>query len=390
MVIGLQVDAEGFVTHAHECLRYTLTECAGLASQCATGTLRNAKTLHVHILHPLSDRRWDDLVARHRHASVFHQRGWLEALSRTYGYEPLVLTNSPAGSTVESGMVVCRVSSWLTGTRLVSLPFADHCEPLLNDPAETRTIAGWLRDECDRNSHQYVELRPLSDLSVAESGLKPTGSFWLHKLDLGDSVERIFGRLHKNSFQRKIRRAEKEHLSYEVGRSREHVDAFYKLLLMTRRRHHLLPQPRSWFANLVECMGDNADIRMARKSGIPIAAMLTLRHRSRVVFKYGCSNAAFHSLGGIPFLFWRLIEECKSWGAEEIDLGRSDLDHKGLVAFKDRLGTSRRLLTYHRYTNVGARREAAPWQWWGFRDILRNLPDAFFSKAGGVFYRHMG
>jgi hypothetical protein len=137
-------------------------------------------------------------------------------------------------------------------------------------------------------------------------------------------------------------------------------------------------------------MGDKAEIRIARKCGTPIAAMLTLRHRSLVVFKYGCSNAAFHNLGGIPFLFWRLIEECKLSGAEKIDLGRSELGHKGLVAFKDRLGASKRLLTYYRYTNVGGRRETAPWQWRGLREILCNAPDAFFSKAGSVLYRHMG
>ncbi len=312
---------------------YGPTGCAALAPKSVPGPFRTAKTLNVHILHPLADRRWDDLVARHRHASVFHQRGWLEALSRTYGYEPLVLTNSPAGSTLESGMVVCRVSSWLTGTRLVSLPFTDHCEPLLNDPAETRTFTKWLRDECDRNRQQYVELRPLSELQITESGLKPTGAYWLHELDLGYGLEQIFRRLHKNSFQRKIRRAERERLSYEVGRSRQLVDEFYQLLLMTRRRHHLLPQPRSWFTNLVECMGDKAEIRIARKCGTPIAAMLTLRHRSLVVFKYGCSNAAFHNLGGIPFLFWRLIEECKLSGSRKDRLGPFGTRSQGLSCF---------------------------------------------------------
>src|SRR5271156_3348503 len=86
---------------------YGLTGGAALAHKGAPGPFRTAKTLNVHILPPLADRRWDDLVARHRHASVVHHRGWLEALSRTYGYEPLVLTNSPAGSALESGMVVC-------------------------------------------------------------------------------------------------------------------------------------------------------------------------------------------------------------------------------------------------------------------------------------------
>jgi len=63
-------------------------------------------------------------------ASVFHSRGWLEALKRTYGYEPIVLTTTPDGP-LSNGLVLCRVKTWLS-RRLVSLPFSDHCDPLLN------------------------------------------------------------------------------------------------------------------------------------------------------------------------------------------------------------------------------------------------------------------
>jgi hypothetical protein len=28
-------------------------------------------------------------------------------------------------------LVFCRVRSWLTGRRSISLPFSDHCEPLV-------------------------------------------------------------------------------------------------------------------------------------------------------------------------------------------------------------------------------------------------------------------
>jgi CelD/BcsL family acetyltransferase involved in cellulose biosynthesis len=369
---------------------HAFDESAGLASEKLNDPSRSAQTVNNYTLQPLLDSRWDDLAAHHPEASVFHQRGWLEALKLTYGYEPLVLTKTPVGSPLEGGLVYCRVSSWMTGTRLVSLPFADHCQPLVSNPDEAREYSMWLRDECDRNHQQYVELRPSGELQISEVGLKPTDSYWLHELRLDSSLEQIFRRLHKNSFQRKIRRAEREKLSYEVGRSRQLVDEFYSLLLMTRRRHHLLPQPRSWFRNLVECMGDKAVIRLARKGGQAVAAMLTLRHGSAAVYKYGCSDAALHNLGGMPFLFWRFIEECKSSGIERIDFGRSDLDHKGLIAFKDRLGAKKTLLTYQRYTSIRNRQGVAPWRYPDFRDFFCNLPDVYFSTAGRVLYRHMG
>ena len=46
---------------------------------------------------------------------------WLESLRLTYGYDPLVFTLSPAGRELENGIVFCRVRSWLTGRKLVSV-----------------------------------------------------------------------------------------------------------------------------------------------------------------------------------------------------------------------------------------------------------------------------
>jgi hypothetical protein len=348
------------------------------------------RAVNIHTINPLSDPRWDDLVGRHPRASVFHHRGWLEALARTYGYEPRVLTSTPANRPLNDGIVLCRVSSWITGTRLVSLPFADHCEPLLNDSSETPEIMNFLRAECGRQRLQYIEFRPRFGMPVTGDILQPTRSYWLHEVDTTPSLEQIFRGLHKNSFQRKIRRAEREHLSYEVGRSSQLVDEFYHLLLITRRRQQLLPQPRRWFENLVECMGDKIQIRLARKNGVPIAAILTLRHRSCTVYKYGCSEAKFHNLGGMPFLFWRLVEESKALGEERIDLGRSDLTNLGLITFKDRLGAVRKLLTYYRYTNTEKGKASTRWEEQGLGGLFSMLPNAVLSTVGGVLYRHIG
>ena len=276
--------------------------------------------MNTYFTNPLTDPRWDDLVSRHDRASAFHQHGWLEALSRTYGYQPLVLTTAAAGKPMRDGLVFCRVSSWITGTRIVSLPFADHCEPLVHDHRELAEFLNRLQAERRSRRWRYVEIRPLSQIPDAQPGLQPSRSYCFHELDLAPSLEQIFQGLHKDSIRRRIQHAERVGLVYEVGRSEIFVDEFYRLLLMTRRRHQLLPQPRSWFKNLVECMGENIQIRLARKEGIPIAAMMTFRHRSSVIYKYGCSDESLHNLGAMPFLFWRLIEESKAWGAEKIRL----------------------------------------------------------------------
>jgi CelD/BcsL family acetyltransferase involved in cellulose biosynthesis len=344
----------------------------------------------LNIIDPLTDTRWDDLVAGHPSASAFHRRGWLESLKQTYGYKPFVLTSASAGETLTDGIVVCRISSWLTGTRLVSLPFADHCDPLFSDSSERQPLADRLVAECKRQHGKYLEFRPLLTAADLGNEFQPSESFYFHELDLSPGLDQLFKSLHKDSIQRKIRRAEKEQLSYEVGRTDEFIETFYNLLIITRRRHHLPPQPKSWFQNLAKNMGDALHIRLARKNGAAVAALLTLRHRSNIIYKYGCSDGAFHQLGGMPFLFWKLIEEGKATGADCIDFGRSEMENDGLVAFKDKFGTKKRTLTYFRYPQT-TKQDARAWGDSGFaRRMFSVLPDGVLSAAGKILYRHIG
>jgi lipid II:glycine glycyltransferase (peptidoglycan interpeptide bridge formation enzyme) len=270
------------------------------------------------------------------------------------------------------------------------LPFADHSEPLVADGTDVFKLKEWIRVQCIEQHHKYVENRPLSWKVEPNSPLAAGQSFWFHTLSLEPSTEQLFRGLHKSCFQRRIRRAEHEQLSYEKGRSVELIDDFYKLLLITRRRHQLLPQPRAWFQNLVSCMSPNVEIRLARKDGKPIASILTLSHRGTVVYKYGCSDEEFHRLGAMPLLFWRLIEESKAAGFEQIDFGRTDLGNAGLIEFKDRLGASRRQITYLRYPKDLNRRGVVEKCLPLMRPLFSVLPDALSSLAGRMLYRHIG
>jgi CelD/BcsL family acetyltransferase involved in cellulose biosynthesis len=345
--------------------------------------------MNTYFTNPLTDPRWDDLVSRHDRASAFHQRGWLEALSRTYGYQPLVLTTAPPGKPMRGGLVFCRVSSWITGTRIVSLPFADHCEPLIEEQAELAEFLNRLRAERSCQRWRYIEIRPLSQVPDGEPGLQSSQSYCLHELDLTPSLEHIFRGLHKDSIRRRIQHGEREGLVHEMGRSEIFVDEFYRLLLITRRRHQLLPQPRAWFKNLVECMGDNVQIRLARKDGVPIAAMMILRHKASVIYKYGCSDERLHNLGAMPFLFWKLIEESKASGVDKIDFGRSDLNHESLITFKDKFGGTRKVLNYYRYPRE-VKSKSAAWGGLKIRRFFSILPDSISSMAGRLIYRHIG
>jgi hypothetical protein len=53
--------------------------------------------MSVYEIDPLQDPPWEQFLARHPSASVFHTPAWLRALRLTYGYQPFVLTTCPPG-----------------------------------------------------------------------------------------------------------------------------------------------------------------------------------------------------------------------------------------------------------------------------------------------------
>src|SRR5262249_17410143 len=180
----------------------------------------------VYEIDPQQDPRWTDLVESHPCSSVFHSTQWLEALRRTYGYVPRALTTSAAGESMTNGILFCKVKSWLTGTRLVSVPFSDHCEPLIRDTEDLRALLAPVAAKTE-GKLRYIEIRSRSTNFAAESGFRPHNQYCLHLLELHPSVDELYCRLHKDSIQRKIRRAEREHVEIHQGQSEELLKEFY-------------------------------------------------------------------------------------------------------------------------------------------------------------------
>jgi lipid II:glycine glycyltransferase (peptidoglycan interpeptide bridge formation enzyme) len=191
-----------------------------------------------------------------------------------------------------------------------------------------------------------------------------------------------------------ILRAEREGLICESGRSQALLDGFWDLLLVTRRRHGIPPQPNRWFRNLIDCFGEGLRICVAFKGKRPVAAILTLRHKDTLMYKYGCSDAGFHNLGGNQLLLWRSIQEAKREGLRVFDLGRTDCDNSGLITFKDRWGSTRSTLTNSRVSVLplsgGAGRDGTEWPARIAKRVVPWLPDCLLRMAGNLLYRHIG
>jgi CelD/BcsL family acetyltransferase involved in cellulose biosynthesis len=340
-------------------------------------------------LDPLADPRWSELAASHPSASVFHSVAWLNALQKTYGYEPLVYTNSPKDAPLSNGIIFCRIKSWVTGRRLVSLPFSDHCEPLVDSLEELNELLAPALQELREGKIKYIDIRPLS-LSFA-GATEGAESYFLHLLDLRPNLDALYKKLHGDSIRRKIQRAEREQLTLEAGSSETLLGEFYNLHIITRQRQQLPPHPLKWFRNVLMCLGKHAQIRVAKKNGNAIASIFTVSHKQKMVYKYGCSDAHSHNLGGMQFLFWHLIQDSKERGFVELDFGRSECHNTGLVTFKDRWGTHRQLTTYLRYPQRPPSTDQGPSTIMKLgKKVFSHCPQGVLRLAGNLLYPHVG
>ncbi|WP_348266547.1 GNAT family N-acetyltransferase [Edaphobacter paludis] len=344
----------------------------------------------VYKLDPLTDPRWPAFLSAHPESSIFHTAGWLRALHLSYRYSPIAFTTAQ-GDSLSNALVFCEVRSWLTGRRLISLPFSDHCQPLAvgRDLSE---ILEYLQQSRITHGWKYIELRPAKNnpLSPAQHCYADSERFSFQTIDLRPNLAAIYQRFHSSCIRRKIKRAEREGLVYEAGTSDDLLRKFGYLLLLTRRRHKLPPQPASWFNNIVRSLGPAVTVHLLSKDSVPIASMLTLTHKATLVYKYGCSDGHFNPLGGVPLLFWKVIQQAHEAGIETFDLGRSGNEDPGLIAFKEHLGAETSSLTYYRSPAPHTQEIKSPNMVSALaRHAVSHLPDPLFAGVGQLLYRHM-
>ena len=342
---------------------------------------------------PMTDERWVELVARHPGASVFHSVGWLKALQLTYGYEPMAFTTSPPTEALNNGFLFCQIDSWLTGRRLVSLPFSDHCELLSDSAEDANFVIRNLQTRLEAQKWKYLEVRPIHEnFGRSGSGIafRPATAYFLHRLDLRPELDIVFRGLDKDSVQRRIRRAERAGIAEKCGRSEDLLKDFYTLFVMTRRRHHLPPIPHEWFRNLIQCQDKALEIRVAYKGKVPIAAILTLQFRDVVYYKYGCSDARFNKYGAMPSLLWSAIVSGKSNGANDFDMGRTQEDNSGLLAFKNHWVRQPERLVYWKFPPVSSLAWSDRQKLKIAKSIFSHMPDRILTMTGRLIYRHIG
>ena len=203
----------------------------------------------VQVIDPRANPAWDEFVATHPEATVFHTAAWAAVLCETYGYRPRYYVLAGASGEITAALPTMLVSSRLTGRRLVGLPFSDLCPPLAHPGADTAALVGSVLRDAAAGRLSYVEVRGPSPLPLEDHGFKSAPWFLRYLVPLDAPLKELEARFHPSA-RRGIRKAEKQLVRVRCTGSAEDLRRFYDLNLETRRGHGLMPQPLRFFQRI--------------------------------------------------------------------------------------------------------------------------------------------
>ena len=330
----------------------------------------------------LEDERWLAHVSARSEATPFHHPRWAAAIRDAYRFPVSVLAFTAPDGRLVGGLPIAEVAAPLRGRRWVSLPFTDHCPPLLPGGLASGGLQAHLERARREAGIRGVEVRD----AVAEPSV-PAGV--RHVLPLGDDGAAAFAAL-RPSVRRNVRAAGRNGVRIERGRSRSDVvETFYRLQSITRRRLGVPVQPRRYFESLWENVVATGlgFLLLAHAEGRPIAGAIFLEWNGTIVYKHGASDHSAWSLRPNDLLFWTAIEQGVERRRRAFDFGRSALADEGLRRYKSGWGANEVALAYTTFSDD--RSAPSDSRVAGFAaPVIRRAPVWFARWLGTAFYRY--
>jgi CelD/BcsL family acetyltransferase involved in cellulose biosynthesis len=341
---------------------------------------------------PVTDPAWGEFVARSPAAKVFHHPAWLGLLQEQYGHEMRACCiDGPDG--IEAGLPIARISSRLTGRRLVAMPFSDSCPPLLAEGAGDAALEDLALGLAEESCRSGLELTVRGSLPHAANGFV-SERFVSHELELAPDPDETEAGMAKKQI-RASKQARRNGLSSERRTDVEALDSFYSLHLKTRRRLGVPTQPRRFIRRFAELFEQGLGcVWVVSADGQPIAAAVLLSCNGTVTYKYSASD--FSSLKKRPnnLLLMDAIRWSCEAGFRTFDFGRTELENEGLRDFKSSWGAPEAELDYICLADRVAEREREPASG-SLRDrimstTIQRSPALVSRLAGEALYRHYG
>ena len=343
-----------------------------------------------------SARLWDDFVRAHPRGRLYHQWAWktvLEgAFSHIHGFV-LALYDRDSGG-ITAGLPLYSVQSRLTGDRLVSIPFASICDPLVSRPHQEKLLADQALEFASLTGAANVRIRTSGNTCLGEdSRFAAVGGYRHHFLRLDRDKARLLKSFSRKSVRQTIGKTLRGNLRVSRAWKREHLREFYQLYSRTRQRLSLPVHPWALFRGLWEAFHAPGEMVLYRAClrGRLVGGLVTLRHPDRVSAEYLAYDSEARASHPNHGLLWEAICEAYQSGGEIFDFGRTAESDRGLLDFKRRWGTEQgRPVTRVWPAESPPSSATAGRKYRLARAVLGKLPRRQYQWMSAFCYRHLG
>lgn len=353
---------------------------------------------HIQLIDVEKDTRWDHFVERHPFGWVCHLSTWKQALEKNFrhmkGYYFAIVDKSD--NEIHAALPVYTVKSWLTGNRLVSIPFATLCDPLISKNDELNKLLEPAISLSTEIKSSFIEIRTLlSSELIKKEQLGKKISYKQHFLHLNDKPENLKKKFHRTCIRQRINRAEKSNLKLRVGKDYSDLNQFYRLHLISRKRLCLPPQPFLFFKSLWDLFSaeNKLTLLLVRSEEKYIAGLILFKFKDRVSAEFAVSDEKYKNLSPNHFIFWEAIKMSYNEGYKIFDFGRTSPSNKSLMDFKKRWATVELDLPQYYYpenVRLNSTESENSLRYRLTSKMCEIAPSPALKLIGNFCYRHLG
>ncbi len=292
------------------------------------------------------DALWNEYVARHPHASVYHHSFFRDAVSKTYGHKPVYLAAFDDHGGMKGALPLFILRRPLLGNELVSLPFCDYGGLLADNRETAAALFRQALEIAGENRCIHTELRQtysipyLADIArefargVDVSIIEATSKVGM-RLAIENDAEELF-RTFPSKLRSQIRKPQKQGLKTRIG-GVELLQDFYSVFVRNMRDLGSPVHSANLMRNVLVAYPEKAKVFVIYKQNAPIACSLGLGFRNAFVNPWASFLREYRRDAPNMLLYWTMLEFAANAGYAVFDFGRSTRE-ESTFRFKQQWG----------------------------------------------------
>ena len=274
---------------------------------------------------PEAEPRYDAYVAGHPRATLYQRSAWARILRDSYRFVPRYLALTDDGGEFHGVLPMVYKKGLVSSARIRSLPVFQWGGPLA-DTRDQEVMLVRAAREMAAGSESLLAILSTEDYSAqlpdfVSDVLPPR---WVVRID-GDLDERRAGwRKTSNNLFRSLKKADKAGLAFREGTSERDLSRFYRLYLLTMRKHRSLPRRLRELERTRDLLEQGEWRLFVVESGGEIAAGGVFHvFGGTVELIYNGSEERLLDLRPNHALYWNVVQWAAARGEDTFDLGRA-------------------------------------------------------------------